>query len=336
MKPPEIKIIPQETEDYKYDFKNIKGQIQARKASEIAAAGMHNMLMMGSPGVGKSIIAKTMPSILPDMTLEEQIEISKIQSVAGNLSGSLVKTRPVRSPHHTATVSAMIGGGFNPKPGEITQAHGGILFLDELPEFSRQVIETLRQPLEDEKIIVSRSGGTYEFPAKFILIGAMNPCKCGYYPDMQRCTCTSAAIDRYLRKVSRPLLDRIDICVEVPQVRFRDLYNTGKSEKSEEIRARVVRTQEIQKMRYRGENFCFNSHIPSSRIFEYCKLDKKQEIYMEQMYDKLNLTARTYHKILRVARTLADMDESEQIKMSHLNEALCYRNIDKKFWEGMD
>ena len=336
MKPPEIKIIPQETEDYKYDFKNIKGQIQARKASEIAAAGMHNMLMMGSPGVGKSIIAKTMPSILPDMTLEEQIEISKIQSVAGNLSGSLVKTRPVRSPHHTATVSAMIGGGFNPKPGEITQAHGGILFLDELPEFSRQVIETLRQPLEDEKIIVSRSGGTYEFPAKFILIGAMNPCKCGYYPDMQRCTCTSAAIDRYLRKVSRPLLDRIDICVEVPQVRFRDLYNTGKSEKTEEIRARVVRTQEIQKMRYRGENFCFNSHIPSSRIFEYCKLDKKQEIYMEQMYDKLNLTARTYHKILRVARTLADMDESEQIKMSHLNEALCYRNIDKKFWEGMD
>ena len=336
MKPPEIKIIPQETEDYKYDFKNIKGQIQARKASEIAAAGMHNMLMMGSPGVGKSIIAKTMPSILPDMTLEEQIEISKIQSVAGNLSGSLVKTRPVRSPHHTTTVSAMIGGGFNPKPGEITQAHGGILFLDELPEFSRQVIETLRQPLEDEKIIVSRSGGTYEFPAKFILIGAMNPCKCGYYPDMQRCTCTSAAIDRYLRKVSRPLLDRIDICVEVPQVRFRDLYNTGKSEKSEEIRARVVRTQEIQKMRYRGENFCFNSHIPSSQIFEYCKLDKKQEIYMEQMYDKLNLTARTYHKILRVARTLADMDESEQIKMSHLNEALCYRNIDKKFWEGMD
>ena len=164
----------------------------------------------------------------------------------------------------------------------------------------------------------------------------MNPCKCGYYPDMQRCTCTSAAIDRYLRKVSRPLLDRIDICVEVPQVRFRDLYNTGKSEKSEEIRARVVRTQEIQKMRYRGENFCFNSHIPSSQIFEYCKLDKKQEIYMEQMYDKLNLTARTYHKILRVARTLADMDESEQIKMSHLNEALCYRNIDKKFWEGMD
>ena len=173
MKPPEIKIIPQETEDYKYDFKNIKGQIQARKASEIAAAGMHNMLMMGSPGVGKSIIAKAMPSILPDMTLEEQIEISKIQSVAGNLSGSLVKTRPVRSPHHTTTVSAMIGGGFNPKPGEITQAHGGILFLDELPEFSRQVIETLRQPLEDEKIIVSRSGGTYEFPAKFILIGAM-------------------------------------------------------------------------------------------------------------------------------------------------------------------
>ena len=190
--------------------------------------------------------------------------------------------------------------------------------------------------MEEKKICIARLNASYEYPADFMLVAAMNPCKCGYYPDMQRCTCTSAAIGRYLRKVSRPLLDRIDICVEVPQVRFRDLYNTGKSEKSEEIRARVVRTQEIQKMRYRGENFCFNSHIPSSRIFEYCKLDKKQEIYMEQMYDKLNLTARTYHKILRVARTLADMDESEQIKMSHLNEAICYRNIDKKFWEGMD
>lgn len=247
-----------------------------------------------------------------------------------------MRERPFRAPHHTITPQGLAGGGAVPKPGEISLAHKGILFLDELTEFQRETLEILRQPMEEKKICIARLNASYEYPADFMLVAAMNPCKCGYYPDMQRCTCTSAAIDRYLRKVSRPLLDRIDICVEVPQVRFRDLYNTGKSEKSEEIRARVVRTQEIQKMRYRGENFCFNSHIPSSQIFEYCKLDKKQEIYMEQMYDKLNLTARTYHKILRVARTLADMDESEQIKMSHLNEALCYRNIDKKFWEGMD
>ena len=272
------------------------------------------------------------------LNYEESMELTKLYSVMGMLDGKepLISRRPFREVHHTATRAALIGGGIVPRPGEISLAHSGILFLDELPEFKRSVLEVLRQPLEQRSIQITRTSGNYIFPADFMLVAAMNPCKCGYYPDMQRCTCTSAAIDRYLRKVSRPLLDRIDICVEVPQVRFRDLYNTGKSEKSEEIRARVVRTQEIQKMRYRGENFCFNSHIPSSQIFEYCKLDKKQEIYMEQMYDKLNLTARTYHKILRVARTLADMDESEQIKMSHLNEALCYRNIDKKFWEGMD
>ena len=320
------------------DFSDIQGQHFVKRACEVAVSGMHNLLMIGPPGAGKTMTAMRIPTILPPLDEKEQMELSKIYSVSGQfqLREQLMEERPFRCPHHTITMQGLVGGGLIPKPGEISLAHKGVLFLDELPEFKQNTIEILRQPMEEKKICIARLNASYEYPADFMLVAAMNPCKCGYYPDMQRCTCTSAAIDRYLRKVSRPLLDRIDICVEVPQVRFRDLYNTGKSEKSEEIRARVVRTQEIQKMRYRGENFCFNSHIPSSRIFEYCKLDKKQEIYMEQMYDKLNLTARTYHKILRVARTLADMDESEQIKMSHLNEALCYRNIDKKFWEGMD
>ena len=320
------------------DFSDIQGQYFVKRACEVAVSGMHNLLMIGPPGAGKTMTAMRIPTILPPLDEKEQMELSKIYSVSGQfqLREQLMEERPFRCPHHTITMQGLVGGGLIPKPGEISLAHKGVLFLDELPEFKQNTIEILRQPMEEKEVRLVRVNGTYEYPADFMLVAAMNPCKCGYYPDMQRCTCTSAAIDRYLRKVSRPLLDRIDICVEVPQVRFRDLYNTGKSEKSEEIRARVVRTQEIQKMRYRGENFCFNSHIPSSRIFEYCKLDKKQEIYMEQMYDKLNLTARTYHKILRVARTLADMDESEQIKMSHLNEALCYRNIDKKFWEGMD
>lgn len=320
------------------DFADVSGQVLVKRACETAVSGMHNLLFVGPPGAGKTMIAERIPGILPSLNTKERMELSKIYSVCGLLEHKreLMQERPFRAPHHTITPQGLAGGGAVPKPGEISLAHKGILFLDELTEFQRETLEILRQPMEEKKICIARLNASYEYPADFMLVAAMNPCKCGYYPDMQRCTCTSAAIDRYLRKVSRPLLDRIDICVEVPQVRFRDLYNTGKSEKSEEIRARVVRTQEIQKMRYRGENFCFNSHIPSSRIFEYCKLDKKQEIYMEQMYDKLNLTARTYHKILRVARTLADMDESEQIKMSHLNEALCYRNIDKKFWEGMD
>ena len=327
MKPPEIKIIPQETEDYKYDFKNIKGQIQARKASEIAAAGMHNMLMMGSPGVGKSIIAKTMPSILPDMTLEEQIEISKIQSVAGNLSGSLVKTRPVRSPHHTATVSAMIGGGFNPKPGEITQAHGGILFLDELPEFSRQVIETLRQPLEDEKIIVSRSGGTYEFPAKFILIGAMNPCKCGYYPDMNKCTCTEQEVKKYMEKISGPLIDRIDLCVHMNQVTYFQLEKEEQPEDSLTIKERVNRAVQIQRERYANEKFKFNSQLSGENIKKYCKLNKEEQHLMEKIYTTMDLSIRAYDKIIKVARTIADLKQHEKIQQGDIAEAVSYRPV---------
>lgn len=319
------------------DFADVSGQTLVKRACETAVSGMHNLLFIGPPGAGKTMIAERIPGILPPLNTKERMEISKIYSVCGLLEHKkgLIQERPFRAPHHTITPQGLAGGGALPKPGEISLAHKGILFLDEMTEFQRETLEILRQPMEEKKICIARLHASYEYPADFMLVAAMNPCKCGYYPDMQKCTCTSAAVDRYLRKVSRPLLDRIDVCVEVPSIRFQDLYNTGKGENSCKIRERVMRTQEIQKERYRGENFCFNSHIPSSKIFEYCKLDEKQKIYMEQMYNKLNLTARTCHKILRVARTLADMDGCEQIKMRHLNEAICYRNIDKKFWEGL-
>ena len=266
-------------------------------------------------------------SILPDMTLEEQIEISKIQSVAGNLSESLVKTRPVRSPHHTATVSAMIGGGFNPKPGEITQAHGGILFLDELPEFSRQVIETLRQPLEDEKIIVSRSGGTYEFPAKFILIGAMNPCKCGYYPDMNKCTCTEQEVKKYMEKISGPLIDRIDLCVHMNQVTYFQLEKEEQPEDSLTIKERVNRAVQIQRERYANEKFKFNSQLSGENIKKYCKLNKEEQHLMEKIYTTMDLSIRAYDKIIKVARTIADLKQHEKIQQGDIAEAVSYRPV---------
>ena len=266
-------------------------------------------------------------SMLPDMTLEEQIEISKIQSVAGNLSESLVKTRPVRSPHHTATVSAMIGGGFNPKPGEITQAHGGILFLDELPEFSRQVIETLRQPLEDEKIIVSRSGGTYEFPAKFILIGAMNPCKCGYYPDMNKCTCTEQEVKKYMEKISGPLIDRIDLCVHMNQVTYFQLEKEEQPEDSLTIKERVNRAVQIQRERYANEKFKFNSQLSGENIKKYCKLNKEEQHLMEKIYTTMDLSIRAYDKIIKVARTIADLKQHEKIQQGDIAEAVSYRPV---------
>ena len=266
-------------------------------------------------------------SYVPDMTLEEQIEISKIQSVAGNLSGSLVKTRPVRSPHHTATVSAMIGGGFNPKPGEITQAHGGILFLDELPEFSRQVIETLRQPLEDEKIIVSRSGGTYEFPAKFILIGAMNPCKCGYYPDMNKCTCTEQEVKKYMEKISGPLIDRIDLCVHMNQVTYFQLEKEEQPEDSLTIKERVNRAVQIQRERYANEKFKFNSQLSGENIKKYCKLNKEEQHLMEKIYTTMDLSIRAYDKIIKVARTIADLKQHEKIQQGDIAEAVSYRPV---------
>lgn len=320
------------------DFSEVMGQKMVKRACEVAVSGMHNLLMIGPPGAGKTMMAMRIPSILPPLNEEEQMELSKINSVNGTLSvrGGLVTERPFRAPHHTITAQGLAGGGIVPKPGEISLAHKGVLFLDELPEFQNNTLEILRQPMEEKKIRLTRLSGTYEYPADFMLVAAMNPCKCGYYPDMQRCTCSHSAIERYLGRVSKPLLDRIDVCVETPKLEFADLKGAAKGETSAEIRKRVSRTLTVQQQRYRNEKFRYNSQIPSSMIAKYCKLSMQQEKKMERLYQKWNLTARSYHKILKVARTLADMDMEEQIKDCHLHEAFCYRSLDKKFWEGGD
>ena len=317
------------------DFADIHGQRLVKRACEVAVAGMHNLLLIGPPGAGKTMMAMRIPSILPPLSEEEQMELSKVYSVGGLLSegSGLVTKRPFRAPHHTISMQGLAGGGRVPKPGEISFAHKGVLFLDELPEFQKETLEVLRQPLEEKCVRLVRLQGTFEYPADFMLVAAMNPCRCGYYPDMNRCTCTQTAVDRYLARVSRPLLNRIDICVEAPQLTFGELTGNGTEEPSAVIRKRVIAAQKIQRERYRGEAFLCNSQIPAARIREFCGLSKKQESYMEQVYRKLELTARAYHKLLKVARTLADMDGSGQIGDCHLNEAICYRSLDKKFWE---
>ncbi len=316
------------------DFADIQGQHFAKRACEVAVSGMHNLLMIGPPGAGKTMTAMRIPTILPPLDEKEQMELSKIYSVSGlfQLREQLMEERPFRCPHHTITAQGLVGGGLIPKPGEISLAHKGVLFLDELPEFKQNTIEILRQPMEEKEVRLVRVNGTYEYPADFILVAAMNPCKCGYYPDMQKCRCTASSIERYINRVSQPLLDRIDICVETPQIQFEELNGRKKEECSDTIRERVIRVHAIQRERFRKEMFQYNSQIPASRIAEYCILSKNQEQYMKKIYKQLNLTARSYHKILKVARTLADMDGSEAILDSHLNEAVCYRNIDKRFW----
>ena len=316
------------------DFSDIQGQHFVKRAWEVAVSGMHNLLMIGPPGAGKTMTAMRIPTILPPLDEKEQMELSKIYSVSGQfqLREQLMEERPFRCPHHTITMQGLVGGGLIPKPGEISLAHKGVLFLDELPEFKQNTIEILRQPMEEKEVRLVRVNGTYEYPADFILVAAMNPCKCGYYPDMQKCRCTAASIERYINRISQPLLDRIDICVETPQIKFEELNGTKKEECSDTIRERVIEVHAIQKKRYQKEDFQFNSQIPAARIAEYCALSKDQEKYMKKIYKQLNLTARSYHKILKVARTLADMDGSENILDAHLNEAVCYRNIDKRFW----
>ena len=316
------------------DFSDIQGQHFVKRACEVAVSGMHNLLMIGPPGAGKTMTAMRIPTILPPLDEKEQMELSKIYSVSGQfqLREQLMEERPFRCPHHTITMQGLVGGGLIPKPGEISLAHKGVLFLDELPEFKQNTIEILRQPMEEKEVRLVRVNGTYEYPADFILVAAMNPCKCGYYPDMQKCRCTAASIERYINRISQPLLDRIDICVETPQIKFEELNGTKKEECSDTIRERVIEVHAIQKKRYQKEDFQFNSQIPAARIAEYCALSKDQEKYMKKIYKQLNLTARSYHKILKVARTLADMDGTENILDAHLNEAVCYRNIDKRFW----
>lgn len=316
------------------DFSEINGQHVLKRACETAVSGMHNLLMIGPPGAGKTMAAMRIPTILPPLKMSEQMELSKIYSVCGMFSNreALMDVRPFRCPHHTITPQGLAGGGAVPRPGEISLAHKGVLFLDELPEFKKDTLEILRQPMEDKVARLVRLNGNFEYPADFMLVAAMNPCKCGYYPDMQKCRCNAASIERYINRISQPLLDRIDICVATMQIPFEELNGESKEETSEQIRARVMEVHERMQYRFKEEKFMFNSQIPAAKIKEYCKLDAKQESYMEQTYKKLNLTARAYHKILKVARTLADMDRSENIQMKHLNEAICYRNVDKQLW----
>lgn len=308
------------------DFSDIKGQKGVKRAAEIAAAGMHNLLISGPPGSGKSMIAKRIPSILPPLTVEEALEVTRIHSIAGTLPGDGIMTqRPFRMPHHTASAVALTGGGANPRPGEISLAHRGVLYLDELPEFPRDTLETLRQPLEDGEVRISRISGSYVFPANFMLVASRNPCKCGYYPDRKRCRCSESSVRKYLGRISRPLLDRMDLHVESRQIEYSDLVERQREESSGEIQRRVELAHEIQRCRYMGSGFHFNSELTPAELPRYCALGLREEEMLQKIYEQKHLTARAYHRMLKVARTIADLDGSEGIEMRHLNEAVLYR-----------
>ena len=305
------------------------------KENKGAAAGFHNILFIGTKGAGKTMIASRLPSIFPPLEEEERMELSRIYSVAGLLGKqrSMIRTRPFRNPHHTATAKALAGGGAYPLPGEITLAHKGILFLDELPEFSRSALEILRQPLEQGKICISRVHGNYEFPADFLLAAAMNPCPCGYYPDRNRCSCTRHQVETYLGKISGPLLDRFDICTEMREVPGEKIRKGRSGKTSEEIRREVGQVHEIQKERYKGTEIRFNSRLSGKETEKYCVMDRPAERLLTKVYTKLGLSVRGYHKILKTARTIADLDNSDKIRENHVSEAVCYRAIDKKYWK---
>jgi magnesium chelatase family protein len=323
-----------ETEESFPDFGDLCGQKNVRRAAEIAVAGGHNLLLIGPPGSGKTMTAGCIAGILPPMSTEESMEVTKIYSVMGMVDEKqpLIRKRPFRNVHHTATRAALIGGGMIPRPGEISLAHQGVLFLDELPEFKKGVLEVLRQPLEQHCIRITRNYGTYTFPADFMLVAAMNPCPCGCYPNLERCTCTPAQIQAYLGKISQPFLDRIDLCVEAGRVDYENLTEQKKGEASAEIRMRVCRVRNLQKERYEGKKIRRNTQLEGELLKKYCALGTKEEAMMRQAFERFSLTARSYHRILRVARTIADLDGREKISEEHLSEALGYRMVDKKYW----
>lgn len=322
---------------YHLDFSDVKGQENVKRALEVAAAGAHNIIMIGPPGSGKTMLAKRIPSILPPMTFDEALETTKIHSIAGILQKetALITERPFRSPHHTVSDAALVGGGSFPRPGEVSYAHHGVLFLDELPEFKKNVLEVLRQPLEDSRVTVSRSKLSLEFPANFMLAAAMNPCPCGYFTDpAKECTCTPPQIQRYMAKISGPLLDRIDIHIEVPAVKFKELSSKGESENSSVIRERVIVAREIQLKRFENMKHIFNNgDMGSKEVRTYCKLDSSGEELLKMAMTKLGLSARAYDRILKVSRTIADLEDSENILPQHLSEAIQYRSLDRELWK---